>query len=344
MVAISGLLRTHLSSVKLNKQEREREMASAEASLQDWRIQNDQEEQDGGEQQQRDPRMELTPEELVWAWEIKEVVEGTPELNNLTDFWYGQLALKDLGDVEASLKRVYHLQLFREEHDIMETANACDRAIRKLIEMLPNYFMSFSLNEEEGGYCLVNDYTGWDMKVLSSGKKVDEWIQGNYFMLNAMNPDFASIRNGVIALLECEGFGWHHISIQMYKKLISEVVVPYPFNLHSLKHYHTGMFINVLYSMTKPMFSESIKQKFQLGCCFDARLSDIYMKPTVAAANKRLLIKIKEAITRRYAMESSFSLPPLPIPTGEEAVMNEVSTGTDSDAEESVASEDEGAE
>ena len=49
--------------------------------------------------------MQLTQQELEWAWAIKDAVEQDAELNNLSDMSYGQLALMDHANVEQAIDR-----------------------------------------------------------------------------------------------------------------------------------------------------------------------------------------------------------------------------------------------
>lgn len=66
-------------------------------------------------------RMHLTPAERQWALIVKDLIEGVPELDNLCEFEYAQLALIEHDNVEGDLKRAYQIQLYRQEYGIINT-------------------------------------------------------------------------------------------------------------------------------------------------------------------------------------------------------------------------------
>ena len=98
--------------------------------------------------------------------------------------------VEEQGDLEASLARIYRLQLFREEFNVADTLAEGCRELKNMIEMFPNHFLSFSYSQEYGSYCFVFDMAGWDVNSLvSSGAKVDRWIRSAYYFLNVRSPD-----------------------------------------------------------------------------------------------------------------------------------------------------------
>ena len=101
-------------------------------------------------------RMYLLPDEQAWAQEIKDFVENTPELDNLSDFWYAQFALVDKGDLEASIRRVHMMQELKQEYKIVDSINTAKRAINEFLDLFPRWFFTFGYNIDKGG-CIIGD-------------------------------------------------------------------------------------------------------------------------------------------------------------------------------------------
>ena len=95
-------------------------------------------------------RMVLTPEERQWALSIKAAIVGDPEVDNLSDFEYAQLALMDHGDVEAAVERARHMQTFKHEYGITDTLEQSRQLLPKLVKLLPGMPLSLSYNRRDG--------------------------------------------------------------------------------------------------------------------------------------------------------------------------------------------------
>lgn len=256
-------------------------------------------------------RMNLTEEETDWALNIKGAIEGSPDVDNLCDFMYVQLALVDQDDIESALDRAYHLQGFREEYGILDSRTDGLRHLGDYVDLFPRALLSFSFDyESTGSYILVHDHKGFNMKAINSEEKLRTMFTATFYGASCLCPDFESIRGGAIMIAECEGYNWtENIDLKTYQRFWSEIAAVYPMNFRLLKNFHCGVFINLLFSMTKKLLPADITCKVDMGCQFDGRLDDIYLIPTVESANKRLLERMGEALRRRYENMKTFSLP-----------------------------------
>lgn len=271
-----------------------------------------------------DPRrMDLTEEERDWALDIKETVEASSELDNLTDFKYAQLALMDKGNIEKAVERAHKLQLFREEYGVMDTQVDARRHVRKEIELMPRMFMCYIF--EAGNYVMLANWSGFNAECLVDHENMVTHMVANYYILTCYCPDLEAIRQGLVALMECEGSDQQpvrSVHMQLYRKFWSELAAVYPMRFKKLKHFHTGVFINLLYSMIKRFLTPEIRKVIEVGCEFDGRLDQVYLTPTVEEANARLLQQIDEALGKRYENERTFTLE-RPAPAAVAAVAEE---------------------
>ena len=93
------------------------------------------------------------------------------------------------------------------------------------------------------------------------------------------------------------------------KRQWTELCGVYPLRFKQLKNFSTGMFVNVFVSMARDVIPTGHYSKLQLGCQSVAgRLDEIYMVPSVRAANARFLNDLRSALRDRYSNEASFSL------------------------------------
>ena len=287
-----------------------------EILAQHWQREQQQEQEAAPIMGPLDPRrMQIFDEERDWAIAIKDAALATPELDPVTDFWYAQLAIVDKDDIESALERLHHLQAFRQEYDVRDRFEEGRRCLHKFVGMFPRHILSYSFNFTEGCFVFITDQSATDLGQLSSVEQVSEYLKHAYYFATVFNPDLEGVRRGASFLLECEGFDWaKHVSADTYKRLWTELACQYPMNFNQVKHFHTGMFYNLLLSLTKRFLPQSIRSKLLTGCQFDQRLDTLYLVPTVEIANQRLLARLENCLSRRYENEATFSLlvpPPL---------------------------------
>lgn len=258
---------------------------------------------------QNDPRrMELTKEELDWADAIKDCIEAMPDLDNLSDFMYAQLAIICEDDVTDAIERAFGLQIFREEYKIYDTREDGQRQMRNLLKLFPEQFLSFSFSQNDGTYVIIHDATKMNTTCLTTAEKINDWFAACYYIHTSMSPDLESVRKGCISCVECEGFDWTmKQDFKLMHKMFFELLTCYPFR-GQIKHFHTGMIINLIVATFRKILPPHLKDKLLVGLSFDCRLDQAFLVPTAAAANKRMLTKIDEALKRRYDNESTFSL------------------------------------
>ena len=256
-----------------------------------------------------DPRrMKLTREEYQWALDLKDHVESLPDLDNMTDFMYAQFAVFTKGNLEEAVNRAFGMQEFLQEFSILDSHEEGCRYLKFLMDTFPRQFLSFSFSDLEGTYVLAQDVACFDTTVLVTPDQMNDWLKASYYIHTAMSPDMATIRKGIIALLECEGVNW--TQKQDYKNLqrmFSQLLQHHPIK-GEMRHYHSGLIINLLTSMVKPFLCKETRDMIKMGLQLDGRLDQLFLVPDVATATARTLLRLQATLKRRYDNERSFKL------------------------------------
>jgi len=186
-------------------------------------------------------RMEITPTERQQALAIKAAANNCHELDPVKDFLYAQLALIDGDDIEKALERLHHMQYFKQEYAINDTAEDGNQIFREYLRLLPKFHLCFTYNHDGGNYVVVYDNAAFDKSVFNTEAKVRCWLGGTYYTLIAMNPDFEAVRRGTIMILECEGLSWSRIFLDGLKRMVSEVVAIHPLRVEKVKYFNAGV-------------------------------------------------------------------------------------------------------
>ncbi|CAB9528729.1 expressed unknown protein [Seminavis robusta] len=257
-------------------------------------------------------RMRLSEEERTWALEIKQAIEANPELDNLNDFCCAQLALtEEPGDLESTLQRAHHLQEIRQEYNVVDSFECSKRTVHQAFDRFPGHFLSFSFSHQEGNYVIVLDFskqpTTKCLKALAEGKELK--LREVYYLLQAVTPDFEAMRRGHIVMAECVSVDRNQgMNVGMYRS-IWHIMLAHPAKLQKFKHFHTGVFALQLVSGTKRILPPHVRSNVEVGCiCESGSLDKLYLQPSFAEANQRVLRRLEETLQRRYQNEAEFRL------------------------------------
>lgn len=260
----------------------------------------------------KDPRMRITTIEKDWALELKEGVEGLPDLGDLPDFMYVQLAIIEKGNLEGAIQRAYNLQEIEEAFDIRNTAEDGMRYLNENIQVHSEFFLSFSFAPRDSCYVFITDMKGFERKKLRARPDGDNlFVASTYYIGHCACPDFESVRNGIVMLVECDGYNWAtNLDIRL-ARLWSSVHMAYPIRSKKMKYFNSGMFINLLHSTVKQFVSKEVMDSFEVGVKIegDHTLDHIFLVPDAETTNHKLLLNYSKALKRRYENAKYFSLP-----------------------------------
>lgn len=258
---------------------------------------------------QHDPdRMKLTKQEHDHAVAIKEVIDGLPDLDNLSDLMYAQLAMVCKNNIENVIQRCYAMQDFKQEYSLVDTKEQGQRYLEWGVQLFPQHLLSFGFCQDDGKHVIVHDLAKFEPKAFTSPNMADDWCKVLYYLHLLMFPDLESIRKGIVQIVECQGMRNMRTDIlNFYNSFYSQYLVHYPM-AGQCRCFHTGTMVNILVSLLRRMLPEDLKDDFLVGYQFDGNLGEAFLTPTVKEANARLLVRMEEALKQRYDHEKSFSL------------------------------------
>ena len=252
-------------------------------------------------------RMKLTEEEHNNALRIKERVEGIPELDNLTDLMYGQLAIVCKDNVEDAEQRCWAMQYFRHEYLIEDRYNQGCQMMDIVFGLFPEQFLFFGFSESDGTYVWVHDLSKFEPRAFTRPKLSDDYYRFQYYSHILFCPDFESIRKGIITVCECRDVNMRRDVTKHVSKFFSEFLSHYPFN-GQCRFFNTGTMVNIFASVLRKLLPKELRETFQVGYQMDGHLSEAFLVPNVEESNKRMLTNLKETLKLRYDDEKSFSL------------------------------------
>lgn len=264
-----------------------------------------------------DPRrMLLTTEERNWALEIKDAIELDPDLDNLSDFWYAQFAIVCQNDVDDAIQRAEGLQVFRQEYGVLDTYEQGRVALERWIQLLPNFYLSFGFNQEDGMYTAVMDGTKMSIGELSTTERLTAAFAGAYYSANAELPDMASIRNGLVSISECDGIcsgmKWSQAKqdVKLIRALCQQLFSVYPISCSKIWFYNSSSAFNVVSSLTKKVLPENLRDKVRMGLKFPGgvRMDQVFLVPNAQLAEERVLRQFEATLQRRMDNEKDFSI------------------------------------
>ena len=120
-------------------------------------------------------------------------------------------------------------------------------------------------------------------------------------------PDLESARKGYISLIECQDYSMRRDTMKHLQAIFSQFLHYYPLNGEA-RHFNTGTMVNILSSILRKLLPEHLHQNYQVGFRFDGHMGTTMLTPTVKEANARTLVRMQEALKRRYDNEKTFRL------------------------------------
>ena len=257
---------------------------------------------------QHDPnRMKLTKKEYEDALEIKAMVEMSPDLDDLSDLMYAQLAIVCKDNVEDAIERCYGMKEFRQEYKIVDTYEQGEHYLKKIVQLFPEQFLSLSYSNDEGKYVFVHDVEKFDTKAFTSAELADDWLRMMYYNHILFFPDIESIRKGIIIAVDCKGMTMRRDMLKHCKTLFQEFLTYFP---HSgqVRLFNAGTIMNVFASILRKLLPPEMKDQFIAGYQYEGGLARDFLSPTVEAANQRVLSRMQQSVKKRYENEKEFSL------------------------------------
>ncbi|CAB9498510.1 expressed unknown protein [Seminavis robusta] len=256
-------------------------------------------------------RMTLSDTERQWAMAIKEAVLQDPELEPISDFDIVQVALMDRVNIEGALERICKLQAFKQEYCVTDTVEQGQQAMQRCVDLFPGLMLHISYQDSMESHFFAGDVTKLYKNVVESQRDTTAVVMVPfYYLFHATNPDFESMRQGLVFLCECGGFSWKdNFKLGYFQKFWLELGGVYPIKFKKMMHYHTSLFFNLLHSMGRPFLPNDVKEVFEIGLfSVLGRLDIVYLSPSLEASNARFKTRIVESLQTRHQNASNFRL------------------------------------
>ncbi|CAB9526432.1 expressed unknown protein [Seminavis robusta] len=273
-----------------------------------------------------DFRMNLTATERHEALAIKTAIEACPDIDDLPDFDYVQLALVDHSNVERALERARHFQTVRAEYGFQDSYDENVRLVEHFMQLMPKFMLDLAYNQDEGNYILVVDIANFEETKIRTVED-DKALMGTALNIgHFLCPDFFAIRQGAYAVMETEGYNWKQYTMKTRRRIWQEVLGIYPVNVKQLKYFNTGLVANLAASLMKRFLPLELFSKIQVGCTFSngGRLDTFYAVPSHQVANQRFQARAKQCLQIRYEHRRTFRLNPDEQQDGEQAEQQQV--------------------
>jgi hypothetical protein len=259
---------------------------------------------------QHDPkRMLLTNQETEWALRIKEHISSLPDINNLSDMLYAQLAIVTEGDVDEAARRATNLQNLKEELKIQDDYVNGAQAVAKYLTYFPGSLMSLYYCHPLGRYVAVCDAAMF--RGLKDHEKKRASLVWCYYLCHILNPDLEATRRGSVCFVEAMGFGFNMemVDVDLMRQIYGDIFGSYPVRFSHIKCFHTPMLWNILISMVKKVIPDEFASKFEVGCVFQGgRLDQFYTLPTPEVAAKVTHDRLLDCLKLGYENDEAFKL------------------------------------
>lgn len=260
--------------------------------------------------------IDLSEEERGWAIAIKEALtkEDADLATSISDFGYAHHAIIAKDKVSKALKRIRRLDTFRKEHGI-PIATTSEEAMEKIQSFeagSPGMFLAFG-QDDEGHYVSTWNYSAF---LPANYQKPEDWkncFAAFYYLFDAMQPDIAAVRSGIIMLADAEHLGWKNFSLEMEKHAAHLYQDAYPIRIKHMIMLHSPLIFKAMYALCKPFLSKKVKDAIQLNGKVP-EVQEVFPKSILATtmggyqSTTEMEEEMRKALKLRYSNEASFRL------------------------------------
>ena len=263
-----------------------------------------------------DTTMQLSIAEINRALEIKRAVEADDRVVPISDFSYVQYALTSGEEsIECICERVYLMQCFREEYRIHDTVNEGVDLILAATVNHPGYLLAVEHLVSTQNYARILDLAAFYPSSVKTDENLRVVMGYNYYVWQAVFPNFQAIRNGMTTIVECMDTTFDNFDHDVLEKLMVHLYKPYPKNQLEFFFVNSPTVVNIIWGLMKRTVPFRERRKYILGHHvpgFEGRRIDaLYKLPNEDVARVRLLNSVLFLLRLREKNEVSFSLDPL---------------------------------
>ena len=194
-------------------------------------------------------------------------------LSPLTAMQYAQHAVIAQGNVHQAMQRIHGMQHFQQLYEIDDTVEQGVQAVQALLEQQPGYILDVDSNPRDHESTLVMDmrafhpakalqqHTPTASHCTTSKNLHHNWsvlVRGHYYLNRACQPTLASVRQGLVMVLDCDGMEWDkNVNTELDLQLHAELGAHYPRKFQKIQAYNTASVANVWFGLCKRIHSNS---------------------------------------------------------------------------------------
>jgi CRAL/TRIO domain len=256
--------------------------------------------------------MNLAPQELARAQEIKRAVEANSEVENLTDFEFVQFALA-FGEepMDQIVGKIAMHHAFRRQYGVRETVNDGVKSITRFSVQHYGVFLCIKYLKATRSYVTVMDWAA--MIPPQKEEQYQVYFSGLYYILHACFPDFESIRKGLTMVVECEGATSKNVSQRHIERVASDFHSHYPKKQKEVYFVNSPSVVNVACSLLFRLVGKNMRENIKLGYQIQGwegrRIDVLYKSPSPEGGRINMLGSSRDFIEKRYRNIARFRLP-----------------------------------
>jgi len=267
--------------------------------------------------------MEATEQELKWAAAIKDAAKVCAEIDAdaVSDLEYLQHAIIAKEKVSKALKRIKHMQKFKQKYGIHKDGCYEDaiRDLKAFEEAHPNFILALGGLETEKNtnvHVLSVDYAQFFAKNMKTEEAFQVLMRGIFYYMQACQPNVAAMRAGFVFLANAEKIGWRNFSPQAEERCAGLYSEAYPIRVNKMVMMNSSPILRVFYNICKIFLSKKIRQTILF--CGDHKIylqqSD-YVAPTLLPTQwggtvdgDKLQKIVRSKLDERYKAVTAFKL------------------------------------
>lgn len=264
--------------------------------------------------------MIVLPEEREWAVVIKRAVLEADHLHPLSDYEYVQYAIISQGDIHDALERISAQQTFKTKYHIDDSVDQGRRYLGWVMNNIPGFVLYLDNHVETNESIIAWECSVFNPKeIMKDDKAWEAYMTFSYYLYSLSQPTFASIRAGIVLLLDCAEVEWKNVSMEFQQRTHEELRNSYPFKYKRVLAYNTHLIANLGWSLFKKIMSPTMRDSLQLGCRIDlspaldgpealSRLRQLLFQPSQEVAQTNILRRAGDLLAKRVENVSTFKL------------------------------------
>lgn len=219
--------------------------------------------------------MQATATEIAHALAIRKAaaVDSKIHLGDISDFELVQHAIIAKSNVGKALLRVKRLQAVNERYGIL-AGGSYDEGLRDLSSMIrsfPGLFLGIGRGNG-GEQVLSYDFPKYKAHCPATEEGYSMAMRAFFYSLQAAQPDFASIRAGVVILGDFESMRWDNLNFECEKRATQLYSNCYPMRLVALAFMGTNRITRFCLNLLRMFLPKKVKEAIMLPLSRDEHL------------------------------------------------------------------------